>query len=77
MEGCGFRPAVANRYLDQDVFRRSLGIFDEHVEIAIVIKYSGISQLEFGIMTRSPAIFTDEPFIRKGRLRIFVQAFQI
>ena len=43
-----FRPAIPGCDLDQDIFRRGFGIFDEHVEVAVLVENAGIHQLEFG-----------------------------
>ena len=40
----GLRP-ITRRDLDQNVFGSDLGVFDEHIEVAIVREYSGIEQL--------------------------------
>ena len=45
MERGGLGPAIAHADLDQDVFRRILGILHEHVEVAVVIEDAGIQQL--------------------------------
>ena len=37
--------AVGDRDLDQDVFGRRLGVFDEHVEVAVVVEHAGVEQL--------------------------------
>ncbi len=72
-----FRPAIPGRDLDQNIFRRGLGIFHEHIEIAVLIEYARIHELEF-LLTLSPlAIFFDELVVREGRLGIFVQVLHV
>ena len=42
----GVRSAVVDRDADQDVFDRGLGVFDEHVEVAIAVEDAGVEELE-------------------------------
>src|SRR6059058_2979577 len=50
---------------------------DKHVEIAPIIEYSGIHQLELGIEARSPAVLLNQPRVRKLLLRILVQRLHV
>jgi hypothetical protein len=40
-----FGPAVLDRDLNEDVFRRCLRILDEHIEVAVLIENAGVEQL--------------------------------
>src|SRR5580658_2444278 len=62
---------------DQDVLRRRFRILHKHVEVAALAKYSGVNQLILGIVTRALCVFIDQLRVRKCRLGIFVQKFQV
>ncbi len=72
-----FRPAIPGRDLDQNVFRRGLGVFHEHVEIAVFVEYARVHQFEFRFALPSLAIFLDELVVRKSCLGIFVQVLHV
>src|SRR5271154_470904 len=44
MQNCRLGPSVENRNSNQDVFRLVFCIFDEYIEIAVIVEYSGIEQ---------------------------------
>src|SRR6267143_2057900 len=71
------RTAIPGRDLDQDVFRRRLGIFHEHVEIAVIIEHARVEQLVFWVASFSLSIFLDELRVRVGRLGIFIQELHV
>ena len=71
------RPPIRNRDPHQDVDRRGLRIFDEHVEIAIVGEQARIEQLEFRIEPPPAQVLLQQPVVREGPLRILVQHLQI
>ena len=41
------RPAIVNRDAHQNVFRRRLRVFDEHIQVAVVVEDAGVEQLKF------------------------------
>src|SRR5271166_34135 len=47
------RPPIAYAGLDQDVCGCGLGVFDEHVEIPVLVKYAGVHQCR-AIRIRDP-----------------------
>ena len=67
-----FRPAVHGRYLYTNVFRAGLCIFDEDVEIAVIVENAGIDQFVFAVGFVTPGIFVIKIFIGKCGVRIFV-----
>src|ERR1700733_271950 len=77
MQLCGVGPAIPCRNADQYVLDRNFGVLDENIEVAVLVEYSRIHQLEFGVVARTVRILFDQLFIRKLRLRIFVEVFQI
>ena len=72
-----FRPTVVNRDLNQHMFRRLLGVLDEHVEITVVVKYARVEQFVFEFVASALAIRVDKLRVGKRRLRILVQIFHV
>ena len=72
-----FGGSIGNRYLDKNVFDVRFRIFDKHVEIFILVEHSGIHQLKFAHQFTSIAIFVDQLFVRKRRLRILIQILHV
>ena len=61
-----------------DVFRPGLGIFDEHIEVAIIVEHTRVQQLELRHLATGPrAVLLDQSAIRKLRLRILVQILHV
>src|SRR5579883_750073 len=58
---------------NQNVFDVSLRVFHKHVKVAILVKDSGVEQLEFRLFASAPAVFLDEPLIGESLLGIFVE----
>ncbi len=71
------RTAIPSRDANQNVFHRSLGVLDEHVEIAILIEDARVHQLEFGIQLGAALVYCDELIVRKRGLRILVEKFHV
>ena len=71
------RAAVVDRDLDQDVFGRFLGVFDEHVEVAILVEDAGVEQFVLEFVAAAAAAGLDEIGVRKGRLRILVEVLHV
>jgi len=55
----GIRPAVGDVDLNQDVILLCFGVFNHHIEIAVVGKNAGIKQLVFKIKDSAPSIFAN------------------
>jgi hypothetical protein len=72
-----FRPAVGDRNLDEDVFGRRLRIFDEHVEVAIVVEDAGVDQLVLEVFSTERLVATDDLIVRVCRLRVLVQVLHV
>src|SRR5215475_2987598 len=71
------RPAIDRAEADQDILDVSLGVFDEDVEITILIEYACVEEFVFQVFTPSAARLFDELFVWKSGLRIFVQEFHV
>ena len=52
--------------LNQDVFERSLRIFEEYVEIAILVEHARVEQFVFQVLWAPPAVGLNEVLIRIG-----------
>jgi hypothetical protein len=57
--------AIRHADLDQDVFRRLLSVFDEYVEIAVLIEDSCVDQLVFRLKA-ADAVLLDELVVGIG-----------
>ncbi len=69
--------AIAHGDLDQDVFRRGLGVLHEDVEVAVVLKYTRIHQFEFRVSFATALVFFRHLAVGKLSLRIFVQILHV
>jgi hypothetical protein len=76
-EFSGFRAAVPHGDPHEDVLGGSLGVFDKHVKIAVLVKDSGVVQLELGFGFRAPCILAAQFFVGKGCLRVLVEAPEV
>ena len=48
--------AVVYCDLDKQIFGRSFGVFDKHIEVAIIIENAGINQFVFHLLARATAV---------------------
>ena len=67
------RTTVNNADPNRDVIRGGLRVFDEDIEIATLIKDTRINQLEFRLITPTPAVLLEQALIGKTLLRILVK----
>ena len=73
----GFFSPIVDGDPDQDVFMRGFGIFDEDIEITLILKDTGVPQFKFRIVFAPSLVFLDESGIRKGGLRVLVEVFHV
>ena len=71
------RPPIADADLDQDVGRPLLGIFDDDVEVAIVLEDAGIEQLVLHVLAATPTVRGDQVVVGVGLLRILVEELHV
>jgi hypothetical protein len=71
------RSAIGRADADEDVPRARLCIFDDDVEIAIVVEDSGVEKLVFGVVARAASIRLHEIRVRKRALRVLVQVLHV
>ena len=72
-----FRTAIVNRDLNQNVFRRTFGVLDEYVEVAILIEHARIDQLVLHFLPATAAAGLDEIGVGERRLRILVKVLHV
>src|SRR5215831_11520169 len=73
----GLRPAVVGGDPDTYIVRTALGVFDEYIEIPVVVKDSGIQQLVLEIFARQPPVRFHQVTVRKLPLRVLVQILHV
>ena len=69
--------AVDRADLDQDIIRRSFGVFHENIEIAIFIKDAGVEQLVFQLLPRPLAAGISDLLVGEIPLRVLVKILHI
>ena len=72
-----FRAAIGNRDLDTDVVRLGLGIFDEDVEVAVVVEDAGIDQFVLRLRPVALPVLLDKLRVRERLLRILVKHLHV
>ena len=77
MKAGRFRSAIVDCDTDEHVFRAFLRIFDEHVEVAVVVEYAGVEQLVLEFLPRPSPVRFDQVPVGKLPLRILVQIFHV
>ena len=70
-------PPIATADLDQDVGRRRFRVFDEHIEITVIIEDAGIEQFVFPIVAAAPPVRFDQIAVGICVLRIFVEVLHV
>ena len=74
---CGIGPSITHADLDEEVFRRLLGILHKDIEVAITVEDTGIQQLIFHVATVAPPVCLDQIAVGIFRLRILVQILHV
>ena len=77
IEMCCLIAAVVNCDSDQDVVGRTLGVFNEDIEIAIAIEDPRVGQFVLKFLTRSLTIDIQQFLVGEDGLRILVQSLAI
>ena len=72
-----FRPAIVHGDLDEHVLRPRLGVFDEHVEVAVVVEYAGVEQLVLELFPRAPPVRFDQVPVGVLALRVLVEILHV
>src|SRR5260370_10090229 len=69
----GFGPAIYRGDSDENVFDVGFGILDENVKIAVPGENSRVEQFKLRLTTAATLALLQQGFVRKFRLRIFVE----
>ena len=69
------RAAVMDGDEQQQVVNRRLGIFDEDIEVTVIVEEAGLEQFELGLLPGASLIFFHEPTIGEFSVRILVEHF--
>ncbi len=71
------RPAVVDGDADGHVLGRHLGVFDEDVEVAVVVEDAGVEELELRAAAAAPLVLLDEALVRVLPLRVLVEPLHV
>src|SRR5262249_36818324 len=77
VERGGLWPAVENLDANRDVVDARLRVFDEHVEIPVLVEDSGVDELELRCLAPAPPVFFHQVRVGELRLRILVEALHV
>src|SRR5258708_16509158 len=69
----GFRPAIHRGDSNENVFDVGFGILDENVKIPAFGKNTCVEQFKLRLTTAATLVLLQQGFVRKFRLRIFVE----
>src|SRR5262249_38314878 len=72
-----FRSPIVNGDLDQNILRRLLCIFDEDIEVPILIKNAGVDQFIFKLLAISSGVGLNQFVVRIGGLWVLVQVLHV
>ena len=72
-----FRTAIVHGDSDQHVFGIGLGVFDKHIEVAVVVEDARIQQLVLELFPGAARIGLHQIAIREFRLRILVEILHV
>ena len=75
--GAASGPRLTTVMRDQQVLGRGLGVFDEDVEVAVVVEHAGVQQFVFGLVLAAAAVGLHQVVVRVGRLRVLVQILHV
>ena len=73
MQRCTFGSAIVDTNLDENVVHGLFGVFDENIEITILVEDARIQQLDTQIATVPSLIDSNQLGIGKGRMRILAR----
>src|SRR5207249_3182072 len=77
MQVGGYGSTVVDGDPDQDVRRRVLRVFRDHIEVTVAFEHAGVGQLELRILFAAPSILLYEVGVRKLLLRVLVEGFEV
>ena len=74
--GC-FRAVIGDCQPYEDIVRVRLGIFDENVEVPVVLEYAKVKQLDLKSARTRARIFLTETLVGKLSLRVLIQGLGV
>jgi|SRR5574338_1543618 hypothetical protein len=77
MQRSGRRTAVASRDTNEQILRSSFGVFDENVEVAVLVEYSSVQQLVLKIQPTAATVGLHQVGIGIRRLRILEEILHV
>ena len=72
VERGGLGAAVDGGHPHQDVFRRGLGVLDDHVEVPVLVEQAGLDQLVLELAAVPASVLLEEPAVGELGLRVLV-----
>ena len=72
MERCALVVTIVSGNFDQDVVRSSLGVLDENIKVLILVEYTGVGDLVFGLSPTPSTILLNKVRVWELSLRILV-----
>jgi hypothetical protein len=77
LEACRLLSAVVDGHADQEVLRALLRIFEEDVEVAVVVEDPGVEELVFEFLPRPLPVRVQEVPVGELALRVFVEVLHV
>ncbi len=77
VEGGWEEASVVDGDADEDVFGVGFGVFDEDVEVGVVVEGAGFVEFEFAVEAGAVFVEGAEGFVGEGGVRVFVEAFGV
>jgi hypothetical protein len=77
MQRCRGFPTIGCADLDQDIIGGNLRVFNEHVEITVIIEHAGVDQFVLWIGAASLTVRGYQIVVWKRALRILVEVLQV
>src|SRR5215813_13469048 len=68
-----FGASIGRAYADEYVFGSRFRVFDDDIEITILVEYARVHQLKFRLLTATTPVFFGEPRVRELGLWVFVE----
>jgi hypothetical protein len=77
LEACRLLSAVVDGHTDQEVLRAFLRVFQEDVEVAVVVEDPGVEELVFELLPRPLPVRVQEVPVGELALRVFVEVLHV
>src|SRR6266511_1015925 len=71
------RTAIRRRDADEDVVWRGFGVFDNHIEVAVIVEDARVHQFEFRVGLAASPVLLDKTRVRELSLRILVEELHV